>query len=305
MITPPLLHTGSTIGIAAPGRKVSRADIDVAVKTFQLWGLQVKLADNLFSNDHSYLAGTDAQRLNDLQSLINDVNVHSIICARGGYGSTRIVDEIDFSPLQDTPKYIIGFSDITAIHLKLYSLGIQSIHATMPILFPKDASRPSVESLKRILMEKPDRIQSPANRYSIDGRGRGEVIGGNLSLINDALGTSSEPDTNGKILVIEEIDEYRYKIDRMLTQLERAGKLQQLAGLIIGHMTDIKDSELGFGETVEEIVLHHTQSYNYPVAFGFPTGHENPNLAWLHGGIAELDVHNGQGTLSFTDSKTA
>ena len=278
--------------------------MDVAIRTFQSWGLQVKLARNLFSNDHSYLAGTDAQRLDDLQSLINNPDVHAIICARGGYGSTRIVDEIDFSPLLKAPKYIIGFSDITAIHLKLYSLGIQSIHATMPILFAKDSSRPSIESLKRMLMEKPDRIQSATSKYSIDGYGRGEVIGGNLSLINDSLGTSSEPDTEGKILVIEEIDEYRYKIDRMLTQLNRAGKLQQLAGLIIGYMTDIKDSELSFGESVEEIILHHVQSYNYPVAFGFPSGHENPNLPWIHGGIAELHVHNGQGMLSFTEHQT-
>lgn len=279
--------------------------MDIAIKTFQSWGLNVKLAGNLFSNDHSYLAGTDAQRLEDLQSLINDADVHAIICARGGYGSTRIVDEVDFSPLIETPKFIIGFSDITAIHLKLYSMGIQSIHATMPILFSKDTSRPSVESLKRMLTDKPDRIQSSPNKYSIDGRGRGEVIGGNLSLINDALGTSSEPDTNGKILVIEEIDEYRYKIDRMLTQLKRAGKLENLAGLVIGHMTDIKDSELSFGETVEEIIHHHTHHYHYPVAFGFPTGHENPNLAWLHGGMAELNVHNGEGTLSFTTNESA
>jgi muramoyltetrapeptide carboxypeptidase len=304
MITPPLLRAGNTIAITAPGRKVSKAEMDIAIKTFQSWGLNVKLANNLFSTDHSYLAGTDAQRLDDLQSLINDTDVHAIICARGGYGSTRIVDQIDFSPLLDTPKFLIGFSDITAIHLKLYSLGIQSIHATMPILFPKDASKPSIESLKRMLMEKPDRIQSPASKYSIDGRGRGEVIGGNLSLINDALGTSSEPDTNGKILVIEEIDEYRYKIDRMLTQLKRAGKLEHLAGLVIGHLTDIKDSELSFGETVEEIILNHTQHYNYPVAFGFPTGHENPNLAWLHGGMAELNVRNGEGTLSFATNES-
>jgi muramoyltetrapeptide carboxypeptidase len=304
MITPPLLRAGNTVAITAPGRKVSKADMDIAIKTFQSWGLDVKLADNLFSNDHSYLAGTDPQRLDDLQSLINDANVHAIICARGGYGSTRIVDQVDFSPLVETPKFIVGFSDITAIHLKLYSLGIQSIHATMPILFSKDTSRPSIESLKRILMEKPDRIQSPSTKYSIDGRGRGEVIGGNLSLINDALGTSSEPDTNGKILVIEEIDEYRYKIDRMLTQLKRAGKLENLAGLVVGHMTDIKDSELSFGETVEEIILNHTRQYNYPVAFGFPTGHENPNLAWLHGGMAELNVHNGEGTLSFATSES-
>ena len=304
MITPPLLRAGNTVAITAPGRKVSKADMDIAIKTFQSWGLDVKLADNLFSNDHSYLAGTDAQRLDDLQSLINDANVHAIICARGGYGSTRIVDQVDFSPLVETPKFIVGFSDITAIHLKLYSLGIQSIHATMPILFSKDTSRPSIESLKRILMEKPDRVQSPSTKYSIDGRGRGEVIGGNLSLINDALGTSSEPDTNGKILVIEEIYEYRYKIDRMLTQLKRAGKLENLAGLVVGHMTDIKDSELSFGETVEEIILNHTQHYHYPVAFGFPSGHENPNLAWLHGGMAELSVHNGEGTLSFATHET-
>lgn len=305
MITPPLLRAGNTIAITAPGRKVSHADMDMAIKTFQSWGLNVKLAENLFSTDHSYLAGTDAQRLGDLQSLINDVNVHAIICARGGYGSTRIVDQVDFSPLVETPKFIVGFSDITAIHLKLYSLGIQSIHATMPILFSKDTSKPSIESLKRMLMERPDRIPSPSNKYSIDGYGRGEVIGGNLSLINDALGTSSEPDTNGKILIIEEIDEYRYKIDRMLTQLRRAGKLENLAGLVIGHMTDIKDSELSFGEAVEEIILNHTQHYNYPVAFGFPTGHENPNLAWLHGGMAELNVHNGEGILSFATGELA
>ncbi len=273
--------------------------MDTAIKTFESWGLNVVLAKNLFSNDHSYLAGTDRQRLSDIQVLIDNSDVHAIICARGGYGSTRIVDQIDFSSLQKKPKYIIGFSDITAIHLKLYSLGIQSIHATMPILFPKEASIPSIASLQRILFGKPDIIQAPFNKYSINGSGSGDVIGGNLSLIVDSLGTSSEPDTTGKILVIEEIDEYRYKLDRMLTQLKRAGKLNALAGIIVGHMTDIKDSELSFGETVEEIILNHTSAYNYPVAFQFPTGHENPNLAWLHGGSGKLEVRNGTATLSY------
>lgn len=273
--------------------------MDIAIKTFESWGLNVVLAKNLFSNDHSYLAGTDQQRLSDIQFLIDNPDVHAIICARGGYGSTRIVDQIDFSSLQKKPKYIIGFSDITAIHLKIYSLGIQSIHATMPILFPKEASILSIASLQRILFNKPDIIQVPFNKYSINGSGSGEVIGGNLSLIVDALGTSSEPDTTGKILVIEEIDEYRYKLDRMLTQLKRAGKLNALAGIIVGHMTDIKDSELSFGETVEEIILNHTSGYNYPVAFQFPTGHENPNLAWLHGGAGTLEVRNGAATLSY------
>ncbi|HEY9009101.1 S66 peptidase family protein [Ohtaekwangia sp.] len=300
MITPPQLQPGDTIGVAAPGRKIPEADLKAAIAILESWGLNVRLAPYLFSQKHSYLAGTDAERLADFQSLINDADVKAILCARGGYGSTRIVDQIDFTPLLAQPKYIIGFSDITALHLKLYGMNIQSIHATMPILFARESAASSVESLRRILFTKGDILQSRKSDYNRAGIGEGKVIGGNLSLIVDSLGTSSEPDMEGSILVIEEIDEYRYKIDRMMMQLQRAGKLARLNGLVVGYMTDIKDSELGFGETAEEILLNHVRNYNYPVGFGFPVGHENPNLAWRHGANGKLTV-NTHAALTFAD----
>lgn len=297
MIKPPFLKPGDTIGIAAPGRKVSFQNIEAAITAFQYWGLKVKLADNLFSENHSYLAGTDAERMSDFQQLINDPAINAIVCARGGYGSSRFIDQIDFSPLQKNPKWFVGFSDVTAFHLKLFQLGIQSIHGTMPILFSKPESDKSIQGLFEVLFGQKNNIEFPVSPENKPGKATGQVIGGNLSLIIDSLATSSEPDTTQKILVIEEVDEYRYKIDRMLNHLKRSGKLESLSGLIIGHFTDILDTELSFGETPEEIILHHVREYSYPVAFRFPSGHENPNLSWQHGGEATLVVEKERSLL--------
>lgn len=298
MIEPPFLKHGDTIGIAAPGRKVPREIIQESLAIFQSWGVHVRLATNLFSNNHSYLAGTDRERLADFQELINNKSVNAILCARGGYGSSRFIDQLDFSPLKTNPKWIAGFSDVTALHLKLYSLGIQSIHATMPVLFSKPDSVDSVASLQKILFGEVLPIQAKAHELNRPGSASGELIGGNLSLIVDSLRTSAEPDTTGKILVVEEVDEYRYKIDRMMNQLKRAGKLASLAGLIVGHLTDITDTELSFGETAQAIILNAVSEYQFPVAFNFPTGHENPNLAWRHGHLARLDVGHEKTILS-------
>jgi len=278
---------------------VSFQNIEASIAAFQYWGLQVQLADNLFSEKHSYLAGTDAERLSDFQQLINDPKIKAIICARGGYGSSRFIDQIDFSPLRENPKWIVGFSDVTALHLKLFKLGIQSIHGTMPILFSKPESVNSIQGLFEVLFGQKNNIEFSASPENKTGKVSGQVIGGNLSLIIDSLGTSSEPDTTKKILVIEEIDEYRYKIDRMMNQLKRSGKLASLSGLIIGYFTDILDSELSFGETPEEIILHHVSEYSFPIAFRFPSGHENPNLAWQHGGEATLIVEKEKSLLQF------
>lgn len=299
MIRPPFLHAGDKIGIVAPGRKVSAADVDPAVELFTSWPLEVVLAKNLFSTDHSYLAGTDDQRLADLQAMLDDPSIKTIVCARGGYGSSRFLDRLDFTGFQKDPKWIAGFSDVTAIHLKLFRLGYQSIHATMPILFTKTGSIESVISLKKMLLGEQPVLQAGASPFNRPGGSEGKVVGGNLSLVVDALGTPTEPDTNGAILVIEEIEEYLYKIDRMMIHLKRAGKLKNLAGLVVGHMTNILDSELRFGETVEEIIQHHTKEYNFPIAFRFPTGHENPNLAWISGGRAQLKVTTEMSRLTF------
>lgn len=290
MLTPPYLKPGDAIGIAAPGRKISAEDFKAAVDIISSWGLEVDQAPNLFSGAHNYLAGSDSERITDFQNLIDDPNIKAILCARGGYGTTRILDELDFSSLLKNPKWIVGFSDITALHLHLVRLGISSIHGTMPVLFCRADSRPSVESLWSILKGFKQEISAPPDRLNKHGEATGRIIGGNLSLIADAIGTSNDPDTKGKILVLEEIDEYTYKIDRMLMHLKRSGKLKDLAGLVIGHMTDIKEPELPFGQTVKEIILEKVSGFGYPVSFNFPIGHENPNMAWIHGGLMTLSV---------------
>jgi muramoyltetrapeptide carboxypeptidase len=290
MIFPPRLKPGDSVGIVATARRVSASQMEPALKVLKSWGLKTELGTNIFSSSHSYLAGSDQQRLEDLQSFIDDPDIKAIFCARGGYGSTRILEDIDFGALKNNPKWIVGFSDITAFHLRLAAIDIASIHGTMPIFFGQPEAQDSVESLQKILFAGTCEITTTPVEHNRHGTAVAPIVGGNLSLVVDSLNTPSEPDTSGKILVLEEIDEYFYKLDRMFTQLRRTGKLLHLNGLIIGHMTDIKNPELAFGETVSQIVMHAVRDYAYPVAFSFPTGHENPNLAWVHGGTALLEV---------------
>lgn len=299
MIRPDFLREGDTISIVAPGRKINELDVTVAIKIFESWGLRVSVAKNIFNNSHSYLAGTDAERLEDFQTALDDVNVKAIVCARGGYGSVRIIEQLTFAPLKRNPKWIVGFSDITAFHLKLNVLGYESIHSTMPVLFSKKESTHSVESLRKILFGTDEVLSAPYRNVNRAGVGSGEVVGGNLSLLASSLATPSEPVTKGKIIVIEEISEYLYKIDRMMNQLKQAKKFDQVAGLIVGHFTDILDTEISFGETVEQIILRAVSEYNFPVAFDFPIGHDEPNLAWRSGGQATLRVNEIQSTLNF------
>ena len=290
MINPPLLKSGDKIGIVATGRKVSVNNIEPSRKIFASWGMEVIMSPNLHSNEHSYLAGSDLERISDFQQMIDNPDIKAIVCARGGYGTTRIIDALDFSSLYKNPKWIVGFSDVTALHLKLFKVGIKSVHGTMPLLFSNAENNSSIESLRRSLVGESDVITSSPNPLNKFGKATAQIMGGNLSLIVDSIGTSTDPDTNGKILVLEEIDEYKYKIDRMLMHLKRSGKLDNLAGLVVGHMTDIKDPEIPFGETIEEIVVSKTTKKNYPIAFNFPIGHENPNLAWVHGSVMTLNV---------------
>ncbi|AYB30610.1 S66 peptidase family protein [Chryseolinea soli] len=291
MIRPTFLSAGNTVALAATGRKVSTAQMQKALEVFSSWGLNVLRAPHLFSEKHGYLAGTDDERRRDFQQMLDDKNVRAIFCARGGYGTTRILDGLDFTSFLENPKWIIGFSDVTALHLKLLQLQVESIHSTMPILFSSTGIEPSLESLKKVVFGEDFTIQAAAHRANRLGQATGPVLGGNLSLLTDALGTSSDPDTAGKILVIEEIDEYKYRFDRMLTHLKRAGKFNQLAGLIIGHMTDMKDPEPAFEEDFADMVMDKIAGTQYPVAFNFPIGHENPNLAWRHGSLMSLDVN--------------
>jgi muramoyltetrapeptide carboxypeptidase len=290
MIKPGRLIQGDTVRIVAPARKISKAQVEEAIAIITKWGLNVQVGKNLFSDSHSYLSGTDTERLSDLQAAIDDPAVKAIISARGGYGSSRIIDSLDLRPLEKQAKWVVGFSDITALHLKLFGKGLMSIHATMPVLFSNPESATSVESLRRVLTEDHTTVVWEGSEFNKHGKASGRLIGGNLSLIIDSLATLAEPDMTGCILVIEEIDEYVYRLDRMMNHLRRAGKLAQVSGLIVGHMTDIKESELPFNESVESIILNAVREYKYPVSFRFPCGHENPNLAWIHGEYYELDV---------------
>jgi muramoyltetrapeptide carboxypeptidase len=299
MIYPPRLKAGDKVGIVAPARKISSGQLKAAVETFQRWGLKPVLSKNIFSSKHSYLAGTDDERREDFQMMIDDAEVRAVFCARGGYGSTRIIEDIDFSSFKKSPKWIVGFSDVTAIHLRLASMGVASLHGTMPIFFDQPEAQESVESIRKMLFNGNGEVAFNPEQYNRRGNATGQVVGGNLSLIMDALTTPSDPDTKNKILIIEEVDEYFYKLDRMFTQLRRSGKLKDLAGLVIGHMTEIKNSDLAFGETAAEIVLHAVRDYAYPVAFSFPSGHRNPNLAWIHGAPAVLDVSLNNVSLSY------
>ncbi len=299
MIIPPLLSKGDTIGIVAPARKVSAGDLDLAVQVFSSWGLRVELATHIFSKHHSYLAGSQKERWEDFQSMIANPSIRAIIAARGGYGTTQILDDIDLSPLKHDPKWIIGFSDITALHLALMRENIASIHGPMPVLFSRPAAAGSIESLGRLLMKGECTVEVPFIEFNKPGTVEGIMIGGNLSLLVDSLGTPTEPDTRRKILFIEEVDEYLYKLDRMMTQLRRAGKLKHLAALVVGYMTDMKDSDLTYGEVFNEIIIKAVSDYDFPVAFNFPSGHADPNRAWIHGGHATLQVSATSTRLSF------
>jgi muramoyltetrapeptide carboxypeptidase len=290
MIRPPSLKAGDRIAIVAPARKVKSSELEAAVKILKSWGLEVVLPPHLQDDVHGYLAARDANRLSDLQTCIDDPSISAIISARGGYGITRILDDVSLQSLKDNPKWLIGFSDITALHLKLFKEKIMSIHGTMALFFSRKEAEHSVDTLKKILFGNEVSIHAHNNSFNRIGNAEGLLIGGNLSLINDSLGTSSEVDTDGAILVLEEIDEFYYRLDRMLTQLKRAGKLRSLKGLVIGHMTDLKESELPFGEGIERIVMDKVGGYNYPVAFNFPSGHENPNEAWIVGETVSLKV---------------
>jgi muramoyltetrapeptide carboxypeptidase len=253
------------------------------------------LGENLFGSNN-YLSAPDNLRLYDLQKAIDDPSIKAIFCARGGYGTTRILDDLNFSVLKKHPKWIAGFSDVTALHLSLIKNEIASIHGTMPVLFKRNDSLSSMQALKDVMFNGEFTINGISSEHNRFGETTGGLIGGNLSLLTDSLATKSELHTNDKILFIEEIDEYIYKIDRMLTQLKRAGKLKNLRGLVVGHLTDIHDTELSFGSSVFEIVKNAVKEYSYPIAFNIPSGHENPNLAWVHGAEVKLTV-NKNGSL--------
>lgn len=295
---PKPLAPGDTLAIAATARKISKAEIEPAIEIFESWGLQVVIADNIGLADHQF-AGTDTQRTAAFQRLINQPNIKAIICARGGYGTVRIIDQLDFSPLQQSPKWIIGYSDITVLHSRLHQLGLASLHATMPInMQPDKLDATSVEALRQTLFSGicPP-VSTPSHALNKQGIAQAPLVGGNLSVLFSQLASDTDIDTSGKILFLEDLDEYLYHIDRMMMAMKRSGKLSKLAGLVVGGMSDMKDNIVPFGSTACEIIHHHTKEYGYPIAMGVQAGHESRNLPLMLGSVYSLNVDDNGSTL--------
>ena len=288
MYFPSPISQGSKIAIVAPAGRLANNALDDAIKTLTSWGLEVVLGKHVY-DQNNYFAGVDDDRLADLQWAIDDSAIDAILFARGGYGTTRILDDVDFSKFKTQPKWLIGFSDITAIHLKLQTIEVASLHGPMGTSFGQEGSADSIESLRTLLFEGTSSLNSslPASRT---GSVVAEVTGGNLALLADSIGTSSEIDTFNKILFIEDVGEKTYRIDRMFRQLLRAGKLNNLAGLVVGHFSLIDDGDPSFGQSWREVIEVSTDRFSYPIAFGFKLGHEPENEPLVVGGTYQLKV---------------
>lgn len=284
------LHRGSKIALVASARKVTTEEIQFAVEWITEKGFTPVYDARLFQSDHIF-AGDDEARASVIQYYLDRDDIDALWVARGGYGSIRIIDRLDFSSFMHHPKYIIGFSDITVFHGQIQRLGFESIHASMPYNLINKTPE-ALQSLYDALTGQ--RLQyrinaSPLNRL---GDVKGKIVGGNLSVLYGMLGSASFPETKGKILFIEEVDEYIYHIDRMMIALKRAGMLKQLKGLVVGGLTKINDNPDPFGKTAEEVILEAVSDYDYPVCFGFPAGHFDDNRAIIINKTAHLSVSN-------------
>ena len=298
MIRPSKLQKGDKVRIISTARKIEREIIEIGVSVIQSWGLDVDFGKHLFSEHHQF-AGTDAERATDLQEALDDEDVKAIFFARGGYGSLRIIDGINFSKFQNLPKWLIGYSDITVIHCHLQNIcNSESLHASMPVNF-KENTAESLLNLKRVLFGESIEYQIIPNKMNIKGKVVGELTGGNLSILYALQASVSFPKTKGKILFIEDIDEYLYHIDRMMLSLKRSGCFEGIAGLVVGGLTDLNDNKVPFGKNAEEIISEIMSDYNIPVCFGFPAGHLNHNNPIIMGRQAEFIVENRGCSLKF------
>lgn len=280
MNRPPYIVPGDKIALAAPARKVTREELAPAIRLFQSWGLDVELPPHLFDADNQF-AGDDETRARLMQQLLDDSDVKAIVCARGGYGTVRIIDRLDFTQFQAKPKWIVGYSDVTVLHSHIHqNCHIETLHGVMPINVPEDAwqkAYPATETLRKALFGEPLAHSCPAHSLNRGGEAKGVLVGGNLSMLYSLCGSKSGIDTRGKILFIEDLDEYLYHIDRMMMNLKRNGMLSGLAGLVVGQMSDMHDNTIPFGREAEEIVFDCIKEYDYPVCFNFPSGHNGSN----------------------------
>ncbi|MBE0424085.1 MAG: LD-carboxypeptidase [Lutibacter sp.] len=303
LIRPPYLQQGDTVAIVSPAGNLNNkvAEIEQATKLLNSWNLNVAVGENIFNQNNEF-AGTDEERAADFQKALDNPNIKAIWCARGGYGSVRILDKLDYTKFKEHPKWIIGYSDITAIHNQIHNLGYESIHGIMGISlddyceFPKENADP----LKDAIFGKQLAYVIEGTVDNRPGTATGQLVGGNLTLLHTMLGSKTSIDTNGKILFIEEVGEQAYHIDRMLQSLKRAGYFENCKGLVVGSISKMRGDILyDWGQTIEQLFLDVVKEYDFPVLFNFPAGHEDANLTLILGRTVKLTVGNNESTLVF------
>lgn len=290
MIQPPYLQLGDTIGLTCPAGFIGIEKVQECVHTLEQWGFRVILGKTVGSN-WNYFSATDSERANELQEMLDDPSIKAVLCARGGYGVTRIIDQINFTGCKAHPKWVIGFSDITVLHAALLKQDIMSIHGPMAAAFSKGLlGEPYMNSLKNCLQGNKNSIQSKGHSFNVHGTATGALVGGNLCLISHLIGSEWELETSNKILFIEDIGEYHYNLDRMMIQCKRAGIFSNLAGLIVGGFSDFKDKPTDFGASPFEIIQSHLSGVNCPVGYDFPISHQLENFAVKQGANYDFKV---------------
>jgi len=291
MRKPDLLRLTNKVGIISTARKISKKEIQLAINRLQQWGLEPILGKHLFSEHHQF-AGTADERAADLQEMLDNPEIKAILCARGGYGTVQIIDKVDFTKFIEYPKWVIGYSDVTVLHSHIQrNCEIQSIHATMPINFPTIArDNPATESLYNALFYGDNEYRVKSHPLNKAGQAQGQLVGGNLSILSSLIGSESDVNTIGKILFIEDLDEYLYHIDRMMMNMKRNGKFDHIRALLIGGMNDMNDNDIPFGKTAEEIIIDVLGDVNFPIMFNVPAGHIVDNKALIIGSETIVEV---------------
>jgi muramoyltetrapeptide carboxypeptidase len=298
MTTPPYLKPGDKVGIVSTAKRTEPHEIEQGLATLNAWGLEPVVVKNAFK-EYGFLAGTDDERLADLQQMLDDESIKAIFFTKGGYGTLRIIDRIDWTKFKQNPKWLVGYSDITLLHCHVHNFGIETLHAVMLQAYPKSTPE-SAETIRKALFGESLCYEIPAEPENRAGDAviEGMLVGGNLSMLYSIIGSESDIETDGKILFIEDIDEYLYHYDRMLVSLKRAGKLRGLKAVIVGQMVDIKESTLPWGRNDREITLEH---FDCPVFFNFPAGHVPDNRALIMG--RSVRIENKDNIVLFTFSR--